>query len=164
MNRSKYRVFVYGTLMKNFYGYRKYLKSADFIGSAKVRGKLYQTQSNYPVAILSKGKKPIYGEIYEVDKDTMIKLRNYEGIYSFFTYYKETITPAMLETGEKIFVRCFVAHPLAILFILFTGKYIKSGDWKGFTQNPPFPYRKWALTMILILFNLILLIELVLEA
>lgn len=164
MRRLRYKVFVYGTLMKDFYGYKKYLKSAKFIGNAKIKGKLYQTQSNYPVAILTNDEKFIDGEIYEVDRDTMIKLRNYEGVYSFFTYYKEATVSAILDTGEKVYVRSFVAHPLALLFIYFSGKFIKSGSWKDFIENPPVSYKKWALTLILILFNLILLIELVVEA
>jgi len=159
MDNNTFTVFTYGTLMHGFSGYNKYLKDSTFLGTGRIKGKIYQTNSGYPVVTMSKNGSDIYGELFEVDKDTMIKLRNYEGVYSFFTYYKEEIFPITLDDNSVKYARVFVAHPIAKPLIKLTAKKIKCGNWKEYISAPPKNYRKWALTLVLILINIIFLVE-----
>lgn len=159
MEHNTFTIFVYGTLMRGFYGYNKYLKDSTFLGLGRIKGKIYQTNSGYPVVTISKNGYDIYGELFEIDKNTMIKLRNYEGVYSFFTYYKEEILPVTLNDNSVKYARVFVAHPIAKPLIKLTAKKIKCGNFKEYISRPPKNYRKWALTILLILINLILLFE-----
>jgi len=159
MENNTFTVFTYGTLMRGFIGYEKYLKNAVFLGNGSIKGKMYQTNSGYPVVTKSKNGRDIHGELFEVDKDTMIKLRNYEGVYSFFTYYREELLPVKLADGSVKYARVFTAHPFVKPLIKLTAKRVKNGDWKEYIAGPPKNYRKWALTLLLILINFIILIE-----
>lgn len=166
MDNSTFTVFTYGTLMKGFEGYEKYLKNSTFLGCGTINGKMYHTNSGYPVVIKSSfpGENRVKGELFEVDKNTMIKLRNYEGIYSFFTYYTEEILPVTLEDGSVKYARVFVAHPFAKPFIRLTSKKVKHGDWRRYISVPKISIRRWVLTALLILINCILLFEAIIHS
>jgi gamma-glutamylcyclotransferase (GGCT)/AIG2-like uncharacterized protein YtfP len=110
------------------------------------------------------GENRVKGELFEVDKNTMIKLRNYEGIYSFFTYYTEEILPVTLEDGSVKYARVFVAHPFAKPFIRLTSKKVKHGDWRSYISVPKISIRRWVLTALLILINCILLFEAIIHS
>ena len=71
------RLFVYGTLRKPGRNHH-YLKTADFITKAQVKGCLYWIQGlNYPA--LLEGEEWISGELYEVDAPTEVRLDELEG-------------------------------------------------------------------------------------
>jgi gamma-glutamylcyclotransferase (GGCT)/AIG2-like uncharacterized protein YtfP len=62
------RLFVYGTLMRGFdHPMAKLLsKSADFIGEAKCRGRLYRIK-HYPGLVLSEDpSEVVFGEVYRL--------------------------------------------------------------------------------------------------
>lgn len=78
------KVFVYGSLMENFFNYDKYLVGKVLKRQpAKVRGKLYHlVNKGYPAMI--KGNDVVYGELIEVaDWENNVKdlddLENYYG-------------------------------------------------------------------------------------
>lgn len=73
----KYKVFVYGTLRKN-YGNNVLLHSATFIGNATCNGTMYSF-GHFPYVCLSEQDKLVYGEVYEVDEDTLARLDRLEG-------------------------------------------------------------------------------------
>jgi len=69
------RLFVYGTLMRGFdHPMAKLLsRSADFIGEARCRGRLYLVK-HYPGLVLSDDSTDIvYGEVYRLrDRDALL--------------------------------------------------------------------------------------------
>jgi len=132
---KSYTVFTYGSLMKDFSGYDMYLKDADFVCDARVRGDLRFFCSDYPVMInRSSGERFVKGEIYKVDEETMEKLRKYEGVGNLFTCYTERVIEA--ETAEGILsARAFVAIPEIEIPVRLTSKSIPEGDWREFKSG-----------------------------
>ena len=133
--KEKHTVFTYGTLMKGFYGYEKYMRNAKFISRGVMNGKMYHTPSNYP-AVVYKPMSPcdVHGEIYHVDETTMENLRKYEGIGSVITCYEEKIVEVKTENG-KILAHAFVVTPLKKLMVKSLSKKIKHGDWRKFINE-----------------------------
>ena len=70
------RVFVYGTLKKDF-GNHYFLKDSEFLGHAEVKGTIYSL-GHFPGAKLDE-EGIIKGEIYEVNKETLERLDRLEG-------------------------------------------------------------------------------------
>jgi len=130
----KYTVFVYGSLMEGFYGYKTFMKDAKFISKARVKGDLRFFCSDYPVMIKKlKGSKYVQGELYEVDQETMGNLRKYEGIGNPFTCYTEKVVQAETE-DETLTARAFVVIPTIEMPMLFTSRHIPEGDWRKFKK------------------------------
>ena len=133
---KRYNVFVYGTLMKGFAGYEKYMCKGDYISEASLKGVMYHTGSGYP-AVIYDGKKgsEISGELYSVDENLMKELRRYEGVNSLLTCYEEKVVKVHTKTGD-IPARVFVVSPFWKNLIRFTGAFVKNGDWKSFIAAP----------------------------
>lgn len=67
------RIFVYGTLRKEMYNYKKFLEGkSTFIKYGYIKGSLYTIKGVQYPAFISQGEQMIKGEIYEVD-DQMVK-------------------------------------------------------------------------------------------
>lgn len=107
------RLFVYGTLRKPGRNHH-YLKTADFITKAQVKGCLYWIQGlNYPA--LLEGEEWISGELYEVDAPTEVRLDELEGYIAIDhpdnLYHKKQmdIVDERFESLGKAFVYIFNA-------------------------------------------------------
>ena len=75
------KVFVYGTL-KRGYGNNRLLSSSKFISEAVTKDNYVLRNCGFPYLILDKGEeaRPVLGEIYEVDKETLQSLDWLEGV------------------------------------------------------------------------------------
>jgi gamma-glutamylcyclotransferase (GGCT)/AIG2-like uncharacterized protein YtfP len=130
LNR-KFPVFAYGSLLKGFEANDTFLKNADYMGKAKVKGFLRCTTSDYPILIVDEEKGEfVSGELYLVDYETMDRLRKYEGVGSIFTLYTEKYVN--LYNNEMKRVRAFVAPSILSFPLKLTSKPVKGGDWLEF--------------------------------
>jgi len=72
------KIFVYGTLMRGRVGHHL-LGKCRFIGEGRALDvALYQVARWFPGAVVKRGYQ-VLGELYEVEKDTLTMLDEYEG-------------------------------------------------------------------------------------
>ncbi len=133
--KNHFTVFTYGTLMKNFEGYDKFMRHCRFIGKGYINGFLYHTFSGYPAVIPDEenGEK-VFGELYEVDTDTMKEIRRYEGVNSFLTCYEERTVNVTFD-GKKAGARAFTVTASREFLVKLTSRLVKYGDWRHFLNN-----------------------------
>lgn len=88
MNNNTYQLFVYGSLRSGFQhaAYAYISRYFQFIGSATVKGKLYD-MGEYPVALPTDEERFIIGELYTITNVAEFsyaigQLDDYEGIYA----------------------------------------------------------------------------------
>lgn len=132
---KKYSVFTYGTLMKDFEGYKKYMQKGDYVCSGSFKGHMYHTSSGYPAVIYDEEGTEIAGELYRVDEDLMEQIRRYEGVNSFLTCYEEKELKVSTPDGY-IVARGFVVSPYWKILIRLSGVSVESGDWRSFLSAP----------------------------
>lgn len=85
------RVFVYGTLMKGFRN-NHYLEQAKYICDAKITGYDLYKVSTYPGIVKSQDSaKIVYGELYEINDDILVKLDELEEEGDLYIRIKEKI-------------------------------------------------------------------------
>jgi gamma-glutamylcyclotransferase (GGCT)/AIG2-like uncharacterized protein YtfP len=72
-------VFVYGTLRKNYWNPKYYLKNSKFIGNGRTKHKYALYADNIPHVIENENISHIVGEVYCVDEKTLKKLDHLEG-------------------------------------------------------------------------------------
>ncbi|SKA93961.1 Uncharacterized conserved protein YtfP, gamma-glutamylcyclotransferase (GGCT)/AIG2-like family [Caloramator quimbayensis] len=133
-------LFVYGSLMKDFFNY-KYIKNKVLERKyARTKGKLFhQVDKGYPAMI--DGEDYIYGELLKFnDWDNVIKsldrLENYYGEENPQNEYNRVIVDVeILEEG--CVVKAFVYKVNLKDEDKFIEKniYIKSGNWKEFMEK-----------------------------
>ncbi|MEC9491203.1 gamma-glutamylcyclotransferase family protein [Flexistipes sp.] len=134
---KNYNVFVYGTLMKGFDGYKKYMCKGNYITEGSLKGIMYHTGSGYPAVIYNTKKGgEVSGELYSVDENLMKDLRRYEGIGSLLTCYEEKLVKIQTKDGD-IPARVFVVSPFWKNLIKLSGVLVSNGDWKKFVTAPP---------------------------
>ncbi len=100
------RLFVYGTLMRDFDHPMAQLlsRSADFIGTARCRGRLYLVR-HYPGLVLSEDEADVvYGELYRLRQpaELLAEFDMYEACGEGFkepTEYIRRMLPVALEDG-----------------------------------------------------------------
>jgi gamma-glutamylcyclotransferase (GGCT)/AIG2-like uncharacterized protein YtfP len=100
------RLFVYGTLMRDFDHPMAQLlaRSADFIGTARCRGRLYLVR-HYPGLVLSEdAADAVFGELYRLRQpvELLAELDMYEACGESFkepTEYVRRMLPVTLEDG-----------------------------------------------------------------
>ncbi|MGD6887998.1 gamma-glutamylcyclotransferase family protein [Bacillus mobilis] len=125
-----YHVFVYGTLRKaqtNAHFMQGVICIAD---EAWTYGKLFDTNEGYPAMICS-NKDKVYGEVYEVNDDTLQKLdelEEYTGNAENDLYDRITETIYLSDREIRAFV--YVAQDKEML-----KKVIISGDWVKYQQG-----------------------------
>ncbi|GAA0329231.1 gamma-glutamylcyclotransferase [Bacillus carboniphilus] len=119
-------VFVYGTL-------RKYERNHQILESslcksmqARVKGHLYDTDNNYPALVTSGTNGFVYGEVYEVDEETLLKLDQLEGYKSNRTSNLFDRVPVEIYTDQEILTGVtYVAGEICEL-----QEKIELGDWR----------------------------------
>jgi gamma-glutamylcyclotransferase (GGCT)/AIG2-like uncharacterized protein YtfP len=128
------RLFVYGTLMRGFdHPMAKLLsRSADFIGEASCRGRLYLVK-HYPGLVLSEeASEVVFGELYRLrqPKELLREFDMYEGCGEGFaapTEYVRQMLPVTLGDGAVSEAWTYVYNwPVAHLPRIASGRF-----WEG---------------------------------
>lgn len=120
---QKQTIFVYGTLKRGFGNYEGYLagnNGVEFVGEAQTKPEFSMLHLGGFPGIVRKGKTAIKGEVFKVDRGTMLSLDRLEGHPHF--YQRSDVT---LADGTQ-----------AITYILPNEWYdkaavIESGEWGG---------------------------------
>ncbi|WP_022850047.1 gamma-glutamylcyclotransferase family protein [Limisalsivibrio acetivorans] len=123
------KVFVYGTLRKGWHGHRTFLKDKEPLFTARVNGSLYHLPFGYPVAVECEDSE-MTGEVYEVDKDTLRSLREYEGVFEINPVYREKIVKI-----NGVDVIMFTANPSKERAVKTMGLRVEGGDWAEFAKH-----------------------------
>jgi gamma-glutamylcyclotransferase (GGCT)/AIG2-like uncharacterized protein YtfP len=129
------RLFVYGTLMRDFDHpmARMLSRNADFMGQARCRGRLYLVK-HYPGLTLSDdAADAVYGEVYRLHQpDALLReFDMYEACGEGFaepTQYVRQMLPVTLEdgTGEAIEVWTYIYNwPVADLTRIASGRFME---------------------------------------
>lgn len=134
------KVFVYGSLLENFYNYNKYLVGkVEEKSYGRTMGKLYHLKNEgYPAMI--RGKDFIYGEIFEVyDWDiTVARLDELEGYYGegnpHNLYNKTLIEVEVLPGKSKELVYAYLYNCKDELK-LAKEIYLPEGNWRKFMEK-----------------------------
>ena len=100
-------VMVYGTLMKGFVS-NSLLESSSYIGKARTKGCLYHLSDGYPAMVHGHGW--VYGEVYDVDGETLEALDAYEDYFGEYedNLYNRTKVEAILEDHTKVKVDIYI--------------------------------------------------------
>lgn len=130
-----YGVFVYGTLMKGFWNYRRYLEGKiSYVASGKTQGLLYHLPERYPALIT--GNKLVEGEIIEpIDENllkTLDRLEGYSEQRSKNLYTRE-VRNVWTKDGNE--VPCWVYVYSDVRYAQENGILVLSGNWRKFMEN-----------------------------
>ncbi len=123
-NMEYENVFVYGTLRKDYWNHKYYLKNSKFVGKGRTKHKYALYADNIPYVIENENISHIVGEVYCVDEETLERLDYLEG---HPTCYKRKKVPIILESGEEIEAWLyFYPEPY--------GDLVESGDYKDYER------------------------------
>lgn len=76
------KIFVYGTLRRGMYNYDIYLREkSTYCYDGYIKGSLMKITDRIYPAFLYEGYDMIFGEVYEVDEETIEELNELEGYY-----------------------------------------------------------------------------------
>lgn len=133
-------IFVYGSLLEDFFNYNKYLKGKVLKRSyARTKGKLFhQIDKGYPAMI--EGDDFVYGELLEIDDwdNTVIELDKLENFYGEDNanneYNRVLLQIEQLEDSSVIssFVYMYNCKDKQVLE---KEKYIPYGNWRTFMKR-----------------------------
>ena len=98
---------------------------SEFVGSAGVRGQLYDF-GEYPGLLLGESDSPVAGEVYGVSEEVLKKLDDIEAP----AYYSRREVEVSLGSGTT---KCWVYEPDLSLYPSRT--LIKSGDWIEYAKR-----------------------------
>jgi gamma-glutamylcyclotransferase (GGCT)/AIG2-like uncharacterized protein YtfP/cation transport regulator ChaC len=122
----KNSVFVYGTLRKNEENHRLLSHAKHIAAQAWTKGKLFDTGFGYPAMSLN-SEEWTYGELYEVDEDTLSQLDQLEGFHvNQQSNLYDRITQQVLTDQGPYQAYVYVAGAL----LSDLEKEINSGDWR----------------------------------
>jgi gamma-glutamylcyclotransferase (GGCT)/AIG2-like uncharacterized protein YtfP len=77
-------VFVYGSLLKNCYNHKRYLKNQKYLGQAVLPGYALYNLGSYP-GIIPDREERVMGELYEIDNKILKQLDKLEDNGIFYT-------------------------------------------------------------------------------
>jgi gamma-glutamylcyclotransferase (GGCT)/AIG2-like uncharacterized protein YtfP len=101
-----HRVFVYGTLKSGFWNHYL-LKGCEFIGAAATVRTYKMIENGFPVIMPDPAGKPLAGEIYTVDDETLARLDQLEREGS--SYDRKLIDVTLPLTGtERLLAKAFM--------------------------------------------------------
>jgi len=126
------KVFVYGTLMKGFCNYKRYLEGrVSRITSGRTHGLLYHLPEGYPA--LLEGNETIEGEIMEpVDEDllkTLDRLEGYSESDSNNLYVRE-VRNILTDSGKEM--PCWIYIYADEKYAKENGILVPNGNWRKF--------------------------------
>ena len=121
----KYRVFVYGTLLRGFGNYRRLLeKQATFIGEAQLPGYQMLHLGGFPGIVPGSAGDVVEGEVFEFDSDGVLQGLDWlEGHPNFYTR-----TPVKLADGTDAEV-----YVLNLRGGTNPYRVVESGSWRQVT-------------------------------
>ena len=123
---NKHLVFVYGTLRR---GSARAMSitfpNAKFIADAKVSGSLYDL-GPYPGLLLNESTSLVFGEVYEVDDETLNRLDDFEASSNYRRKQVEIFLGTDSRTG-------WTYEPNPEFYSLHT--LITSGDWIDYAKT-----------------------------
>ncbi len=129
------KVFVYGTLMKNFWNHKRYLEGRiNRITQGKTRGLLYHLPEGYPA--LLEGNEIVQGEVIEpVDDDLLRSLDMLEGYAEGRSnnLYVRDVKDILTEDGEK--TTCWVYIYADERYAQENGILVSDGNWRKFMER-----------------------------
>jgi gamma-glutamylcyclotransferase (GGCT)/AIG2-like uncharacterized protein YtfP len=106
MRSMTHRVFVYGTLKRGFPNH-SLLKGCESIGDAATVPTYKMIENGFPVIMPDPAGKPLAGEIYIVDGDTLARLDQLEREGT--SYDRKLIDVSLrLAGGERLPTRAFI--------------------------------------------------------
>ncbi len=106
MRSMTHRVFVYGTLKRGFWNHHL-LKGCEFIGAAATVPTYKMIENGFPVIMPDPEGKPLAGEIYTVDDETLARLDQLEREGS--SYDRKLIDVTLpLASGERQPTKAFI--------------------------------------------------------
>jgi gamma-glutamylcyclotransferase (GGCT)/AIG2-like uncharacterized protein YtfP len=130
---SSDHLFVYGTLMRGFDHPMAQLlsRSADFIGEARCRGRLYLVK-HYPGLVLSDdATEVVFGELYRLHQpaECLREFDMYEACGEGFappTEYLRSLLPVTLDDGAVSEAWTYVYNwPVAHLLRIASGRFLE---------------------------------------
>jgi gamma-glutamylcyclotransferase (GGCT)/AIG2-like uncharacterized protein YtfP len=123
-------IFVYGTLRRacTTGAHQTYLANTEFVGSAKVRGKLYRV-SYYPALVLDDSTGWVFGEVYRLSSNEQLQRLD---AYEECTYpsqpdqeYQRKKIEVMTDTGTSLTTWIYsYQHPIAGLEEIASGDFL----------------------------------------
>ena len=117
-----HRVFVYGTLKNGFWNHCL-LKGCEFFGGAATVPTYKMIENGFPVIMPDPEGKPLAGEIYTVDDETLARLDQLEREGS--SYDRKLIDVTLpLASGERLSIKAFI----------YVGR--EDGFGKAFARGP----------------------------
>jgi gamma-glutamylcyclotransferase (GGCT)/AIG2-like uncharacterized protein YtfP len=120
-------VFVCGALMRKFH-YNYLLAHATFTGNAVANGKLYATLRD-EYSSMVKGDGEVFGEVYEVDKDTINCLdwfKRYNPSDKENNIYVREEIPVVRDDGKTVKAWAYFYNNPVPDFL-----HVPSGNWRG---------------------------------
>lgn len=120
----KHLVFVYGTLKRGFSNHF-FLEGARCRGRARTREHYALYEGEYPFVFRKERVGPIYGEVYEVDTQTLMKLDRLE---EHPDYYCRDQVEVVLDDGGSLTAWLY-------FFPAPQGRLIRSGEWSAPMQQ-----------------------------
>lgn len=124
-------VFVYGSLKKSFYNHH-ILKDSKFIGYGTTTGKLYNL-GMFPGMVegsYTEGTDTIYGEVYQVNKETLQILDKLEG-------YRPRGHSMYIRMNKLVYIGDIMATCYAYRYngSILLADYIEGGVWEETGDN-----------------------------
>lgn len=123
------KIFVYGSLLQNFWNHDKVLKyRTRSMHKGTLKGELYHLPAGYPA--ITTGETPIHGEMYVLSHPKHLKsidlLEGYTGDENIDLYIREK-REVTLEDGSTH--DCWVYIYRNEDYVKSKGKHISHGDW-----------------------------------
>lgn len=123
------KIFVYGTLLKGFRNWNWFLNKPDvkFLGEDVITGKFTMVALyNFPGVVLNDNKpnNKIYGEVYEIDEQTLYNIDCLEGYDPDpkQTFYSKIIVPTKYGDAQMyVLNESYLQYP-----------EIETGSWKDY--------------------------------
>lgn len=136
------RIFVYGSLMENFFNYDKYLKGNVLAReNGYVVGTLYHlVNKGYP-GFVKIGNDRVYGEILTIKSDQKLvealdQLEGYSGAYhgeNAYNRFQVAVHP--LENNKVLYLDAYVYNIHAPCNHTDERLYLENGSWRQYMEE-----------------------------
>jgi len=102
------KVFTYGTLKKGYGNHFRLLRDSRFVGNAVTRGRYTMLDAGFPVLLSNPAGFPVMGEVYEVDRETTMRLDRLESVGRMYDRLRKYV---QMDSGEVWRVHYYVGCP-----------------------------------------------------
>lgn len=136
------KIFVYGSLMKDFFNYKKFLEGKVIkVEMAYVKGSLYHLKNKGYPGFIEEGNDYVYGEIitYKTDDD-LVKaldlLEDYSGVYHIENAYNRCKSMVFnMEEANFEELDVYVYNPKATCNLKDNRLYLNEGSWRRYMDK-----------------------------